>query len=139
VDFLGGEMVGQRDEDGDVIHFGDVGAAGEFEVCVDLSAGEGEGRGRPVRDEGFAQVFRQDAIGARGGGDPARQRGVDDAVGDALRGEVVVVGAGLRGGTIERKIAVVLAIDNRGGAKKSAGLAWIDTDAARECDVVRAN
>ena len=116
----------------DAIQLRRLHAAFEIELDPWLRAGDIDRGSDALVEKDLAALLGKNSRAAGGGDDPLRQSVLDDAVGDQLRGQVVVVGAGLIGGPVQGKVAV----GGVGGGESGTGvlvrIAWVDADAARE-------
>jgi hypothetical protein len=95
------------------------------------SAGHGDRR-RPIAvKHQFALILRHHTLLAGCDLEEARRRGFPNTVGDQLRGEVVVVTAGLVGRPVERQVAIGGRVDFRRRRPVLPRISRIHADAAR--------
>ena len=114
----------------DAVHFEGSFAAAGFDLNPRSRTGDPHTGGGVVIHCVLAFLPRERAAIAGGKGDPARQAGVLDAVGDQLGRLVEVVAARLVGRAVEREVAVGLRIRNQGRGEVFPGIPRIDADAA---------
>ena len=114
----------------ETVDFGWFATSFEIELDPGIFSRDLDGRGNVAVEEDFALLLVECAGVAGGGGYPLRKLLLVDAVGDELRGEVVVVGAGLVGGAVQCEVAIGFRVENEGGTRVFFWVAGIDADTA---------
>ncbi len=102
-----------------------------FHLDPDMAAGHVDAGGPIAVKQQLALILRQHSLVAGGDAEKTRRRGFPDAVGDQLRGEVVVVTAGLIGRPVERQVAIGGRIDFDRRRPILPRISGIHADAAR--------